>query len=126
MKTKIVLTLLIVSVGVNLYIGGKWLLFDRPYEPTSEEAIILGEMVQKTVESEEYKDIAKAEKVIAIERGIDKNKGGRFPYNMMTSVRTDKETHLFSCSDDKCTKMELIGTSYSIYQDEEPRLPLKN
>ncbi|MDR4938276.1 hypothetical protein RGU11_18005 [Rossellomorea marisflavi] len=100
-------------------------MFDRPYEPTSEEAIILGEMVQKTVESKEYKDLAKAEKVIAIETGIDKNKGGRFPYNMMTSVRTDKETHLFSCSDDKCTKMELIGTSYSIYQDEEPRLPLK-
>lgn len=54
-------------------------MFDRPYEPTSEEAIILGEMVQKTVESEEYKDVAKAEKIIAIERGIDKNKRRQIP-----------------------------------------------
>ena len=122
-KKKIMLILLIVSLGVNLYIGGKWVLFERGYEPTPEEAIIMSEMVQKTVESEDYKDLAKKMKIIAIERDIDKYKGGAFPYNMEVSVRTDNQTYLFYCNDDQCSKMVNEGWTYSIYQDENPRLP---
>lgn len=62
MKNRMVLLLLIGSLGVNLYIGGKWILFDRGYEPTSEEAIIMSEMVQKTVESEDYKKLSQKRK----------------------------------------------------------------
>lgn len=126
MKNKIVLILLIVSLGVNLYIGGKWVLFERGYEPTQEEEIIMSEMVLKTIESEDYKNIAKKENIIAIDRGIDKYKGGVFPYNIDVSVRTDKRTYIFYCKDDQCSKMHNGGTTYSIYKDEEPRLPLKN
>ena len=120
------LILLIVSLGVNLYIGGKWVLFERGYEPTSEEAIIMSELVPKTIETEEYKKIANKENIIAIEKDIDKYKGGDFPYNMEVSVRTDKQAYLFFCKDDQCSKMVNGGWSYSIYQDEKPRLPLKN
>jgi hypothetical protein len=37
---------------------------------------MLSEMVQKTVESEDYKKIAEKENIIAIDKSIDKNKGG--------------------------------------------------
>lgn len=120
------LILLIVSLGVNLYIGGKWVLFERGYEPTPEEEIIMSEMVRKTIESEDYKNIAKKENIIAIDRGIDKYKGGAFPYNIGVSVRTDIQTYIFSCEDDQCSKMQNGEWTYSIYKDEEPRLPLKN
>ena len=125
MKKQILLLLLTISIGVNVYIGGKWLLFERGYEPTPEESIIMSEMVKKTIESHDYKDIAKKETIIAVDRDINKYKGGVFPYNMQVSVRTDKETYLFMCDDDQCSKMVNGGTTYSIYQDENPRLPLK-
>jgi len=122
---KNVLILLIISLGINVYIGGKWVLFERGYEPTPEEAIIMGEMVQKTIESEDYKNISKTENIIAIDRYIDKYKGGVFPYNMEVSVQTDKQTHLFFCDDDQCSKMVNGGLTASIYRDEKPRLPFK-
>lgn len=37
MKFKIVLMLLIISLGVNLYFLGKWFLIDQWYEPLQEE-----------------------------------------------------------------------------------------
>ncbi len=80
MKNKILLLLLIISVGINLYIFGKKLLIEQWYEPSSEEKVILSEMVQKTVESEDYKRLAEKENIIAIDTSIDKYKGGVFPY----------------------------------------------
>lgn len=80
MKYKIILSLLIISVGVNWFILGKWLLFEQWYEPTPEEKIILSEMVQKTIVSEDYKRLAEKENIIAIDTSLDKNKGGVFPY----------------------------------------------
>lgn len=123
MKIKIVLILLILSIAVNFFILGKRLLVDQWYDPSSDEEIILSEMVQKTVESEDYKTIANKENVIAIDRGLDKNKGGIFPYYFGVSVRTDKQTYIFSCSDERCFEMKNGGTTYSIYEDEKPRLP---
>lgn len=116
--------LLGISVIMNLFILGKYLLVDQWYEPSEEEGIILSEMVQKTVESDDYKRISDKENVIAIDTSMDKNKGGAYPYYFEVSVRTDKQTYLFYCKEDVCSQMELGGTTYSIYQDENPRLPL--
>ncbi|MDG5472113.1 hypothetical protein P6709_10145 [Jeotgalibacillus sp. ET6] len=123
MKSKFVLVLLTISLGVNLFIFGRWLIFEQWFEATDEEKIVLSEMVQKTVESEDYKRLADSEDVIAINTDINKVKGGVFPYYFNVSVRTDKQTYLFSCSDEECSAMEEYGTTYSIYKDESPRLP---
>ncbi|KIL45889.1 hypothetical protein [Jeotgalibacillus campisalis] len=125
MKKKIVLALLIISLSVNLYILGKWLVVEQWYEPSSEEKVILSEMVLKTIESEDYKNIVEKDNIIAIETSIDKNKGGVFPYYFEVSVRTEEQTYLFSCNNDKCSTMENGGWTYSIYKDESPRLPFK-
>lgn len=119
MKKKLVLVLLIVSLGINLFLLGDWLLF----QPTAEEEIALSEMVQKTVESADYQEIASKEKVIAIDRFLEKSKGGTFPYNFGVNVYTDTQTHLFACTDTVCAAMESTGTMYSIYKDEDRRLP---
>lgn len=109
-----------------MYIGGKWFFFEMGYEATPEEAVIMSEMVAKTIESKDYQEIAKRENVIAIDHHIDKYKGGIFPYNMEVSVQTDKQAYYFMCDDDECSALTDAGTSYSIYQDEKPRLPLDN
>ena len=123
LKNKIIVTLLILSVSVNVFILGKWLLIDQWYTPTEEERIILSEMIQKTVESEGYKNIAETNKIIAIEGSIDRNKGGAFPYYFGISVRTDEQTYIFSCSNKQCDTMKNGQWTYSRYQDESPRLP---
>lgn len=126
MKKKIFIALLIISLGLNLYILGKWLVVEQWYEPSPEENVILSEMIQKTVKSEDYKKLEEKENIIAIDAGIDKNKGGVFPYYFGVSVRTDEQTYLFSCNNDQCSKMEIGGWTYSIYEDESPRLPFRN
>ncbi|MCA1063699.1 hypothetical protein QTG56_11270 [Rossellomorea sp. AcN35-11] len=123
MRNKIVLTIMFISLGVNVFLLGKWFLFERGYHPNQEETIILSEMVHKTIQSEEYEELSKKEKVMAIDANMDKNKGGVFPYYFGVSVRTDQQTYLFSCSDEECLTMEMGGTTYSLYEDEEPRLP---
>ncbi|WP_152446393.1 hypothetical protein [Bacillus sp. THAF10] len=114
-----------ISLGVNLYIFGKWLLIERSYEATTEEKIILSEMVHKTVISEDYKKLAEQENIIAIDTSIDKNKGGVFPYYLTVGVRTDKQTYIFSCNNEQCLEMENEGWTYSRYEEEKPRLPFK-
>lgn len=123
MKFKLVVILLTLSMAVNFFILGKWLLFEQWYTPSSEESVILSEMIPKTVESEDYKKIAETEKIIAIETSMDRNKGGVFPYYFGVSVRTDKQSYIFSCSSKQCNTMENEIWTYSIYQDEKPRLP---
>lgn len=111
------------SVVVNLFVLGKWLLIEQWYTPSSEERIILSEMIQKTVESERYKNIAEANKVIAIEASMNRSTGGVFPYYFSVNVLTDKQTYIFSCSNKQCDTMEHGSWTYSRYQDENPRLP---
>ncbi|MGF7013442.1 hypothetical protein [Ornithinibacillus bavariensis] len=128
MKNKKILLIICIviftlSIGVNIYCFGKWFFFDQWYEPTDEEQIILSEMVQKTVESEAYQRLSETEDIIAIDSGIDRAKGGVFPYYFGVSVKTNKQTYLFSCSDEKCTTLTNEGWTYSIYKDESPRLP---
>lgn len=119
MKKKLLLVLLIVSVGINFFLLGDWLLFKYGTQPTVEEGIALSEMVQKTVKSADYQTIASEEKIIAIDRFMDKSKGGAFPYYFAVNVYTDTQTHIFSCTDAACSTMESAGTMYSIYKDED-------
>ncbi|MGE6370960.1 hypothetical protein ACQKDD_17805 [Planococcus kocurii] len=123
MKKKLLVGVLIVSLGINLVVLGDWLLVKRGTQPTAEEKIALSEMVLKTVESTDYQTIASKEKIIAIDRGMDKSKGGAFPYYFGVNVYTDTQTHIFSCADAACATMKSDGTMYSIYKDEDRRLP---
>ncbi|ANU12303.1 hypothetical protein BBH88_18650 (plasmid) [Planococcus antarcticus DSM 14505] len=123
MKKKLLVGLVIVSLGVNLFVFGDWLLVKRGTQPTAEEEIALSEMVLKTVESTDYQTIAGKEKIIAIDRGMDTSKGGAFPYYFGVNVYTDTQTHIFACADTDCSAMKSAGTMYSIYKDEDPRLP---
>ncbi|MCM3585769.1 hypothetical protein M3182_08425 [Mesobacillus maritimus] len=54
MRNKIVLALLVVSLAVNVILIGKKLI-QKAYEPSQKEKVILSEMVQKTIESNDYK-----------------------------------------------------------------------
>ncbi|WP_205601097.1 hypothetical protein [Virgibacillus sp. Bac330] len=122
-KRKIFMLLFAISISFNVYLVGKSFIVKKLIEPTDEEEIMLNEMVQKTVESEDYKHLAKKEDIIAIQAGVDKFKGGSFPYTLEVSVKTDKQAYLFYCTNDKCSKVDNGGWTYSIYQDENPRLP---
>lgn len=53
MLKKPVTILLIISLGVNTYLIGKWLLMDQWFQADSKEKISISEMVQKTISSEE-------------------------------------------------------------------------
>ncbi|MDJ0333536.1 hypothetical protein [Planococcus sp. S3-L1] len=119
MKNKLLIGLLIVSLAINLFLLADWLLF----QPTEEEEIVLSEMVQKTVESPDYQTISSNEKIIAINGFVEKSKGGAFPYYFTVNVYTDTQTHTFDCADTDCSAMKRMGTMYSIYQEEDPRLP---
>ncbi|RFA34236.1 hypothetical protein CAI16_12170 [Virgibacillus dokdonensis] len=122
-KRKIFMLLFAISISLNVYLVGKSFVMKQLIEPTAEEEVTLSEMVQKTVESEDYKQLAKKEDIIAIQAGVDKFKGGAFPYTLEVSVKTDKQAYLFYCRDDRCSQVENGGWTYSIYQDEKPRLP---
>ena len=98
-------------------------MIEQWYTPSSGESVILSEMIQKTVECEDYKKIAESDKIIAVESSIDRNKGGVFPFYFSVDVRTDKQTYIFSCSNKQCDTMDNGSWTYSRYEDEKPRLP---
>ena len=124
MKKRLILFLLIASVLLNVYHFGKdfWV---GMYTPNEKDQVILSEMVQLVIESEEYQKLAETEEIRAIATGVDRNKGGVYPYHYGVSVRTDKQTYLFSCQDKTCSKMGIGGWTYSRYSENEPVLPLK-
>lgn len=124
LKKKVVLLLLILSLGVNIFIAGKQFMIDRGYVPTQDEDIIMSEMIVKTINSEDYKNIAQKEKITAIDKSIDKYNGGVFPYNLKISVLTDNQTHRFVCDDEQYSKVVEAATTYSKYSEEETILPL--
>lgn len=95
------------------------------YTPNEEDMIILGEMAQLVVESKDYQKLAETEKIYAITTGVDRNKGGVFPFHYGVTVRTNKESYIFSCKDRTCSDMEIGEWSYSRYSEDEPVLPLK-
>ncbi|MBO1912515.1 hypothetical protein J4G37_47915, partial [Microvirga sp. 3-52] len=98
MKKRILWTLLIISLCFNVYAIGKnfWV---GMYTPNLEDQDILGEMTQLVVESDAYQKLTETEKVYAITTGVDRNKGGVYPFHYGVSVRTDKQSYIFSCKD---------------------------
>lgn len=115
--------LLVLSVATNLFVFGRWILVDQWATPSSEEKIILSELIQRTVESEDYKTIE--EPIVAIEATMDRNKGGVFPYYFAINVLTEEQNYIFSCSNEACDTMQIDSLAESRYQDESPRIPLK-
>lgn len=79
MKKKLLIGILTISIALNLFLLGKWYFFERGYEETEQEYKILGEMVVKTMESDDYKKIAEKEQILSINYGVDRYKGGVFP-----------------------------------------------
>lgn len=116
--------ILVISVCLNLYHFGKnsWI---GMYTPNEKDMIILGEMTQLVVESKDYQKLAETEKIYAIIAGVDRNKGGGYPFHYGVTVRTNKESYIFSCRDKTCSDMEIGGWTYSRYSEDEPVLPLK-
>lgn len=116
--------LLILSLCLNIYQFGKG-VWQSLYTPTKEDWVLLGEMTQRVVESEEYQQLAETEKIYAITTGVDRNKGGGYPFHYDVVVKTDKQSYFFYCKEKTCTDIEIGGWSYSRYSEEEPVLPLK-
>lgn len=106
MKKRILLILLTISLLMNIFFLGKWLLFDRLFHP-----------------SKEYQHITAKEKVIAIDTGVHKIR--KYPFYYEVHVRTNQEIYIFTCQDETCSDVKNESWSNSIYQHEEPRLPLK-
>lgn len=125
MKKKLLIGILTISIVLNFFLLGKWYFFERGYEETEKEYKILGEMVVKTIESDDYQKIAQKEQILSINYGVDRYKGGVFPYYMSVFVKTKDNNYMFDCADKTCEKVEISGESYSIYQDEPLALPLK-
>lgn len=125
MKKKIFVTVLVLSILANLFFIWKMLSWDKTFEPTEEERVILGEMIVKTTASKDYKRLAKKEEVIAVLPGVQKMKGEAFPHSLEVYVYTNKATYIFGCTDDQCHDIEYVGGMYSRYSDENPHLPLQ-
>ena len=126
-RTKVILiVLLCVSVIGNVYFGITRFL-ESTYTPNEYDRELLAEMTKMTIDSEQYKEIAKREEIYGIEQGVS-----RFNVSNPTSVyhyeihvQTDEETYIFTCSDEACSAIDIGGWSYSRFSDTKPILPLK-
>lgn len=121
--TPLLVISIIVNINLFLYI---WMTSFYTFK--EQDKRILGEMTVKVLESEEFQQIADSEKekIYAIESGVDRWKGGVFPYHYSVTLRTNKESYDFYCADAACNKVEIGGWSYSRYSGNQPTLPLKN
>ena len=111
-----------VLLNIGLLGAAEW---KKSYTPNEEDKVLLGEMTRKVVVSEDFKEIEADETVYSIETGVNRAKGGVYPFHYEVAVLTDKQTHFFTCVDKTCAEVEGGGSSYSRYSEEEPMLPLK-
>ena len=126
MKKKVFILLLIISLIGNVYFIAKNAL-ESLHTENAHDRQMLGEMVKKTIESEDYQAILdKGEVIHSIETSLDRAKGGRYPFHYGVFVKTDKQTYMFGCKDELCGDVDKAGTTYSRYSEEEPMLPLKD
>ncbi|MDN3451522.1 hypothetical protein QMA09_15085 [Planococcus sp. APC 3906] len=116
--------ILAASLCANVYLVAEkyWLSLSTPNE---NDDVIIGEMTQMMLETDEYQRLAGKETVYSITAGVDRSKGGSEPYNYVVVVKTDKQAYLFSCSDGTCSDVDMIGTIYSDYAEDKTKLPLK-
>lgn len=124
-KFIILIILFCISLILNGYLGINSFL-KSTYTPDIEDQEILAEMTKMVLDSEQYKEIASKDTIYAIDQGVE-----RFNvadpsslYHYSVSVKTDKESYIFSCIDEKCTDVSNEGWSYSRYSEEKPILPL--
>lgn len=124
-KFFILIILFCISLILNGYLGINSFL-KSTYTPDIEDQEILAEMTKMVLDSEQYKEIASKDTIYAIDQGVE-----RFNvadpsslYHYSVSVKTDKESYIFSCIDEKCTDVSNEGWSYSRYSEEKPILPL--
>ena len=124
MKKGLILFLLVVSILLNVYHFGKdfWVGMHTPNE---KDKVLLGEMVQLVIESEEYQNLGQKEKIYAITTSVNRNTGGVYPFHYDVTVETDKESYIFSCKNKTCREIGIEGRTYSKYSEYESVLPLK-
>lgn len=117
--------ILVFSLSANLYLLAEkyWVGMSTAND---KDTAILGEMTQLVLETGEYQQLAEKETVYSITTGVDRNKGGAYPYHYAVVVKTDKQAYFFSCSDKRCADVEMNGTMYSDYSEGETKLPLKD
>lgn len=117
--------LLIVSLSINVYLFAEkyWLSMSTPNE---NDDVILGEMTQMVLETEDYQQLANKETIYSITTGSDRSKGGTYPYNYGIVVKTDKLAYIFNCTNKTCSDVTMSGTMYSDYSEGTTKLPLKD
>lgn len=124
MKKVVLIILLCVSVGLNIYfIGSNYI--KSTYTPSDEDLDILGEMTKKVIDTEQYKEIAEKEEVISIKPSVNRFNVAK-PKDFIhyeVFVKTDEQTYIFYCSDHRCSTVSNEGWMYSEYKDEKPLLP---
>ncbi|WP_101842555.1 hypothetical protein [Halobacillus sp. Marseille-P3879] len=128
-KPKLIIFIILFSTSLvlNLYLG-----IDRyiksTYTPNLEDQQILGEMTKMVLENEQYQEIASRETVYAIKQGVSRfnvaDPSSVFHYEIY--VQTEKESYIFSCTDEGCSDVSNEGWTYSRYSEEEPILPMDN
>ena len=125
-KLKLILLLLFISLAGNLY-WGITSFIKSTYTPNAYDQDLLGEMTKMVLETEQYQEIASRETVYSIMQGVSRfnvsNPSSVSHYEIY--VKTEKQTYIFTCSDEFCTNVSTGGLTYTRYSEEEPLLPLK-
>lgn len=94
------------------------------YSPTDEDSKRLGEMVAKTINSPDYKKIAREETIYAIEPAMSRFTRPKDSYLYEVNVATDKDTYTFSCDENawvkvpKCKKIRVGGWGGAFYYED--------
>ena len=121
--TKVLVRLFLVaslSMNLSLVAKAKW---DRWMEVGEDDRVLLGEMTRMVTEHSQYRTVEKREIIRSIEGKVERDRP--FPFGHVVHVRTDLQTYVFNCADERCSKVRLKGTGYSRYERVKPRLPLK-
>lgn len=124
-KSKFIVIVLIVSLLGNISFGVSSYI-KSSYTPDLDDQMILAEMTQMVLQSEQYKNIAIQEEVYAIKQGVNRFNVSNTSsvYNYEIYVQTEKQSYIFYCIDKKCSDVSNEGWTYSRYSEEEPLLPL--
>ncbi len=127
MKKKIILIIILsLSLILNVYFGVSNYI-KSTYIPDVDDLEVLAEMTKMVIDSEQYQEIASQETVQAIEQGVSRFNASdpSSIYHYEINVQTNKETYIFTCTDEKCTNVRNEGWTYSRFRDSYPILPLK-
>lgn len=126
MRKFIIITIIFLSVGLNLYLIGSTYV-KSTYTPSADDLELLGEMTKMVLETDQYTEIASKEQVYSIQPGVSRfnvaSPASIFSYEVY--VKTAKQTYIFNCQDDQCANVSNEGWTYSRYSEHAPILPLE-